>query len=105
MGVRSDAEVDVGPENLGIVYDAAAIRCARPALVARHPLRIDHVDVMSVRIFPSDVETREVGELRIRIIDSVRLERCPILADLIRRAVDLTRIVLTEILEALFLFL
>ena len=105
MGVRSDAEVDIGPENLGLVYDAAAIRCARSAFVARHSLRIDYVDVVSIRLFPSDVEACEVGELRVRMIDRVRLERCPVLADLIRCAVDLARIVLTEILESLLLLL
>ena len=105
MGVRSDAEVDVSPENLGIVYDVVAIRCARPAFVARHALRIHIVDVVPVRLASIDVQTREVGELRVRTIDGVRLERRSVRANLVCRAVDLARIVVAEVFESLFLLL
>ena len=60
---------------------------------------------MPVRLASIDVQTREVGELRVRTIDGVRLERRSVRANLVCRAVDLARIVVAEVFESLFLLL
>ena len=96
----------IEPDHLPLMFDGVVLRCTCHPFDAGHELPIGVVDVVSVRPFPSDVETREVGGVPFLVLKfEQRLKLRSIRADLIRTAVDAARIVVAEIGELLFLLL